>query len=238
MRSTIISLTLFVVFLLVSIPAYAGPVPIFSDDFNDGNADGWVFPYNIAMTQSPGGSWSVENGVLGQLSFGDDNAGIVNNLTLSDQTIEAQIRVTAGYAGFALWYQQVDSSWANYVAISNWSTGSARLVEFIDGQAHVYNYPAPGFDDTIQIFHDWRVDADSATGALAVYMDGAYLFTHVATTQYRTGLSGVYSGNQHGYFDDFRITSDDITTVPEPGSTLLLLSIGIGAVSLMARRWK
>jgi len=213
-----------VVVVLVCSPAEA---TIFFDDFNDGNSDGWVFPFNQGQSQGPG-QWSVENGTLAQRYFGDNNNGLVDNLVLSDQVIEAQVRTTRGYAGFALWYQQVDDAWANYVAISNWSTGNARVVEYTDGQASVYYYPAPGFDDTNWRFYDWRVEADSATGALTVFLDDTYIFTHTVTTSYRTGLSGVYSGNEHGYFDNFRVSP-----VPEPSTlaiwSLLGAAVGVGA---------
>ncbi len=207
------------------------------DDFNDGNADGWVFPYNSGMSQGPG-QWSVENGTLAQQYFGDNNSGLVDNLLISDQVIEALVRTTGGYAGFALWYQQVDDALANYVAISNWSTGNARVVEFADGQASVYYYPAPGFYDTKPRFYDWKVEAEGATGAMTVYLDDTYVFTHTVTTPYRTGLSGVYSGNEHGYFDDFRLTSDDIAPVPEPTSLALWSGLGIAGLIGVRRRRK
>jgi PKD repeat protein len=178
----------------------------FFDNFDDGNADGWIFPYNSGQTQYPGGSWSVENGTLAQSFFGDGNAGLVNNLVISDQVIEAQVKTTAGYAGLVLWYQQVNSAWANYVAI----TTGGRVDEYIDGQGSTYQYSFTGFDDTIQRFYDLKVEADRATGTLKVYLDGVYKFTHVVSTPYRMGLSGVYSGNEHGYFDDFQVTANDI----------------------------
>lgn len=230
MKGLLIGLAAVVVLSWAPLRAKAGFI---FDHFNDGNSDGWVFPYNSGMSQAPG-QWSVENGTLAQRYFGDNNSGLVDNVVISDQVIEAQVRTTRGYAGFALWYQQVDDARANYVAISNWSTGNARVVEFADGQAYTYYYPAPGFDDTNSRFYDWRVEAESATGAMTVYLDDIYVFTHTVTTPYRTGLSGVYSGNEHGYFDDFRLTSDDLAPVPEP--TSLVFWSGLGVMGLIAAR--
>ena len=236
MKRLIVGLAAVMVLNWALVEAKAGT--IFFDDFDDGNADGWVFPVNSGMSQGPG-QWSVENGALAQEYFGDNNVGLVDDLILSDQVIEAQVRTTRGYAGFAFWYQQVDDTLANYVAMSNWSTGNARVVEFTDGQAAVYYYPAPRFDDTDWRFYDWKVEADSATGAMTVYLDDTYVFTHTVTTPYRTGLSGVYSGNEHGYFDDFRLT-DDIAPIPEP-STLVTFTglLGMGMIGYgWRRRWK
>jgi hypothetical protein len=62
----------------------------FTDNFDDGNADGWLFPYNNATTQFPG-FWSVEDGTLVQHDRSDHNAAYVDNLLISDQVIEAQV---------------------------------------------------------------------------------------------------------------------------------------------------
>ena len=48
---------LVVLLSLIVQPCQAGT---FFDDFNDGNADGWVFPYYPSQSQGPG-QWSVEN---------------------------------------------------------------------------------------------------------------------------------------------------------------------------------
>jgi hypothetical protein len=193
------------------------------DDFNDGDTDGWIFPYNSGMTQYPGGSWSVVDGALIQTFAGDSNTGLIDNLSVSDQIIEVSSK-TIGYSGVVLWYQQVNTAWANYIAVShNFQTGMG-VSEMIDGVGTRYSYGGPWIGgDT---YFDLSIDADSTTGELNVFLDGNYLFTHSAYTPYRVGLSGVYSGNAVTYFDDFMLSSDDIPPIPEP-STLTLLGIGI-----------
>ena len=200
----------------------------FFDDFNDGIADGWVFPYNSGMTQFPGGDWSVENGTLVQHFAGDGNNGLVDNLLLSNQVIETQAR-TIGYAGIVVWYQQVDETLANYVAVSRNSILGLWVHEHIDGHATTYYYGGPAIADGA--WYDLKVEADSATGSMAVYLDGAYVLTHVGSTPYRTGLSGLYSGNAVTYFDNFRLTSDDAAVVPEASSLAIwsvLSMVGVG----------
>ena len=49
-------------------------------------------------------------------------------------------------------------------------------------------------------WYNLKVDADSATGELAIYLDDAYIFTYFASTPYRSGLSGVISGNDSRIF--------------------------------------
>lgn len=57
------------------------------------------------------------------------------------------------------------------------------------------------------------------------YCFDVYFFTHPATTTYRSGMSGLYSGNNFGYFDYFSLTSDDIAPVPEPATMFLMGSV-------------
>ena len=197
---------------------------LFWDDFNDGNADGWVFPYNSGSTQFPGGEWSVENGILVQHFFGDGNNGLVDNLILSDQVIETEAR-TIGYAGVVLWYQQVNDGWANYVAVSRNSILGLWVHELIDGHANTYIYGGPAIVDGA--WYDLKVEADSATGSFAVSLDGAFVFNHVVGTSYRTGLSGLYSGNHYGYFDDFQISP-----IPEPSTGILCSLLTFTALAL------
>ena len=62
---------------------------------------------------------------------------------------------------------------------------------------------------------------------MAIYLDNDYILTHQADGLYRNGLSGVWSGNAPAYFDDFKLSSDDIAAVPEP-STLVNGLLGMG----------
>ena len=229
-RALALPFALVAVLLLVAVPAYAGSIGY---SFSNGSTNGWVFPYNSGMSQGPA-VWGVENGVLVESYFGDNNVGYVRDASLSDFVLEAQVK-SAGVAGVVLWYSQVDNTWANYVAITRSTQGPLSVNEFINGEMVGTPYSAPWWSG------DWysvRVEANGLTGALRVHVDdplmGPYEFTHVASTPYRTGRAGVVSGNHYGYFDDFRLTSDELVTVPDPGSTLLFL--GISLVGLRAWR--
>ena len=180
-------------------------------NFNDGTARGWIFPFNDEMTQCPGGGvWSVENGTLVQSCFGDNNPALVANLVLSSQTVQVQMS-SGGYAGIVLWYNpdQVDSPVAEYVSVvRNAAAGTIWVTEtFTDG-----TYKRTSYDDRWW-GGDWcdlKVEADSNTGVLQISLDdplwGQYAFTHTVSTPHRSGLSGVFSGNAYGYFDNFRLT--------------------------------
>ena len=133
----------------------------------------------------------------------------MDKVLLSKQIIETQAR-TGGYAGVVFWHQD-----EHYIAVNhNYQTGM-WVGEHFDGKYYGYSYGGPWIgNDT---YYDLRVDADNVSSDLAVYLDDVYLFTHQVSMPkaYRTGLSGLWSGNAVGYFDNFRLTSKAIRPVPQ-----------------------
>ncbi len=203
---------------------------IFFDDFNDGDACGWTFREFDSRGHS---DWSVENGVLQQEFFGDSNTALVDNLLISDQVIEAEM-LTYGYVGVSLWYNQLDDYLANHVGIAyNEGAGGWYVGESQDGEHQLTFYGVGPERIANGTWFDLRVEADSLLGTLTVYLNDDLALTHQVSTSYRTGLSGVFSGNEVGYFDNFRVTSM-ASPVPEPTS-LVLLS-GLGVMGLIAAR--
>jgi hypothetical protein len=167
---------------------------IFFDNFNDGNTDGWVL--------SQKGNWKILDEKLAQVDqpSGEDWVmGLVENLVISDQIIEVEVS-TVGYGGIVFWYQD---KW-NYVGIVVYPYSSGLyLLEKYNGVETVYHY---GFRTWHTWWYDLKVDVNSVTGQLDIYIDGTFIFTYQATTQNRTGQSGVTFGNGGASFDDFKIT--------------------------------
>jgi len=222
-----------IAYILVPLFCFVQPcqADTFFDNFNDGNTDGWI---SAPPSSNYGlGNWRVESGMLVQNLGGDHYKFLVENLPVSIQSIETLLSTNdpAGYGGVTLWYQDPN----NWVDVLIYPHGPPLLIiEIINGAPILSDYPYRYEDFT---WYNFRVDANSLTGELAVSVDGNYLFTHVVTTDHRTGLSGLNSGNTGGNFDDFRLTSDDISPDPEP-STMLFLGSGLVGLIGFRRKFK
>ena len=211
---------LVVVVALSWAPVEAKAGTIFFDNFDDGNADGWVF---VEFDPRGPGEWSVENQILLNNAPTDWNMGLVEDLFLSDQVVETQLK-SAGYAGITFWFHD-EKNWAS--AFINPFSSGLQIQEMVDGDStRFFLYEHRTWGDT---WYDFRVEADSKTGELAIYLDNDYILTHQTSSLYRSGLSGVWSGNAPAYFDNFQLSS-----VPEP--TSLALWSGLGLMGLIAAR--
>lgn len=221
-------MTLLITILGLAVTTYAGT---FFDNFNDGNADGWWLGYSHHTGVA--GNWRVEDGILLQDQGGDGFIALVENLPISNQSIETQLmhKGYSGYGGVTIWYQDR----YNWIAVRIYPAADGVWVnESINGGGTESYYPHL-FSVYEAIWYNLRVDVDSANGKLAVYLDDTYLFTYDANTPYRTGLSGLFSGNTGAYFDNFSLTSTDIPPIPEPAAVLL---IGSGLLGLAGLRRK
>jgi hypothetical protein len=181
-------------FLLIFIGMANANEEIFFDDFNDGDTEGWWL--------SPRGNWSIENGSLRQDNQGNGEDWVygVMDYEISDQIIETKVN-TQGYGGVVVWYK--DPKHCIAVIIYPLRRG-LNLNEAKDGGSISLRYVIPTSHDT---WYKLRVNANSVTGELDIYIDDSYIFTYKANTMIRTGQSGVTSGNGGAYFDDFKITN-------------------------------
>lgn len=184
------------------------PLCTLTDNFDDGNANGWTaaLPYGGAPSS---GNWRVDSGYVMQDEGGDDYKFILNNYLFSDQSVEARVLWhDMGYAGLTIWYQNDDNwvqieypVWGYFYVKEKWCDTSPCGRD-TNMTLTVYEFP-PLYERKWQTL---KVNANRITGELAIYFDGTYLFTHtVGPNIRRTGLSGFVSGNAGGSFDDFRV---------------------------------
>ncbi|GMX58693.1 MAG: hypothetical protein MCSN_3470 [Candidatus Microsyncoccus archaeolyticus] len=180
----------------------------FFDDFNDGNTDGW-----LSVPPAPWlseGNWRLENNMLLQDLGGDNYKFLQNNFLISDQSVEVKLNLSnyAGVGGIIVWYQDYNN-FINVYMYPAYSSG-LRVVERINGVSQTYIYP---YTYSYYQWYELKINANSITGEIEVYVDDVYLFTHTTTTSIKTGLSGLNSSNSGGYFDDFSLISNDIPSI-------------------------
>jgi hypothetical protein len=189
-----------------------GGCAIFYDNFDDGDADGWSFYPGKASAY---GNWRVENGSLVEDSGGDGYIGLVDGLVVSTQSIDVRLRTNypSGYGGVVLWYQ--DQS--NFLVVRLYPAVHAVWVAAVVDGVAVKEAVLP-ISNAIgnNTWHELRVDANSVSGEVAVYLNGANLSGYQAETPHRTGRSGVFSGNAGVSYDDFRIVSSGIPSLGCP----------------------
>ena len=210
LRVTTLQLLFFILF------ASSASAATFTDDFNDGNADGWI-PAKPWSSAPSSGNWRVEDGRVAQDQGGDHLKFLMDGLNLGTQTVETLVlNHDNGQAGLSIWHKNEDN-WVNifypypdpvsgqwgFIVHEKWCIEAcARDVnETRTGYPHVFNG---------RTWHTLKLEANSETGKINVYLDEEYAFTHtVGVNINRAGLSGYVSSNAGGSFDNFKVTSEE-----------------------------
>ncbi|NUM77390.1 T9SS type A sorting domain-containing protein [candidate division KSB1 bacterium] len=201
----------------------------FSDDFNDGNANGWT-----PLTSS---RWQVRNdagSLRYYLNTSDYNSpdekrlgelSIINSQTWGDFTFEcdaksedagignsgADLSIVFGYQDFDSYY------YVNY----NRESGFTEMHRIHDGGPRVTlaTYNAPTFDDGN--YHKLRIEREGSV--MRAYFDGILILSG-NDSFFGEGRIGVGSFNDAGYFDNIVITGCKTSGLPNLLGTALLFS--------------
>lgn len=208
MKINIIYLVVVLV-LFLGLTATSAYASTFSDDFNDGNTNGW----DLSQTVNPSlnvGNWRVIDGKLVQDTGYDGVLALLPN-QYSDQTNETLLKVygPSGTTGFVIWYKDK----TNFVSIIL-SNGAIGVGEVYNNVGSNYSFPV-AFNINDDRWANLKVEANSLSGEIKVYFDGIYLFTYNATTPNRVGQSGFGQGNAGGAHDYISIITPNPTTNKE-----------------------
>ena len=174
---------------------------IFSDNFNDGTADGW--------TQQMG-SWAVLNGEY-RVSVGIENGiSTVNGLSLADCVIQTQVRFTdsVGYrAGIVFRY--LDNQHYYSFEISN---------EYNKIELHKYSPANPAYGEVIPPTYgsnliaidpnvNYQLRLEVVGSSFSAYLDGKKVLSGTDDS-YSKGLVGLRARRADARFDYFLVNSD------------------------------
>ncbi|MEV0394208.1 pectate lyase family protein [Polymorphospora rubra] len=176
--------------LVLTISATANAATLLSDDFNDGNANGW---------STSGGSWSVSSGAYSQSSTSASAKALGGSTSWSTATVTANVRAntfgsaTARGIGVAARVQSASNFYSlvltpNSVQIRKGATTTLASVSFS---------AATG---------TWYTLSLSATGgSLVGSVDGTQLVS-ASDSSYATGRAGLVANYAAGSFDDVLAT--------------------------------
>jgi hypothetical protein len=193
--------------------------PPFSDDFSDGNADGWN-PYTASRWEiRPNGprmeyaintsDYSNQSGDrLGELSF--MNAPVVDNFRLTCLARSTDNFGTNGSADLAIVFGYIDSQNYNYMIFSSAEVNSSlhRIINGSRMTVQTANYAIPDND-----FH--QIEIEKKSSALTVKYDGNPVIT--VNEAFTAGLVGVGSYNDSAAFTEINVTplASDSENLPE-----------------------
>ncbi|MGK5683342.1 family 16 glycoside hydrolase [Actinoplanes sp. URMC 104] len=188
---------------VVTAPAYAGP--LFSDTFDDGNANGW---------SRSGGSWSVVTDgspAFRQSSTGANARALAGTTSWTDYTVSARVRPIAfGATNRTVGIAARARSSSEYYALVLTGGGAAQLQRVAGGSATVLATAAvAGGTGT------WRTLSLTVRGsALTGSVDGAAVVRATDAT-FASGRIALLASYASASFDDVAVD----TETPDPGPT-------------------
>ncbi|NUT33224.1 MAG: pectate lyase [Hamadaea sp.] len=178
---------------VIALSGPANAATLFSDTFDDGNADGW--------TRS-GGSWSVSAGAYQQTSTGADAKAQAGSLSWASQSVAARVRPIAfGSSARSVGVLARAQSMTNFYALVLVGSGSVQLRRVSSGGiTTLASAPLAVTTGT------WYTLTLSASGAgLTGSVNGTALVT-AADSTFGTGRAGVITSYASAAFDDVLVT--------------------------------
>jgi hypothetical protein len=186
----------------------AAPRPaFFSDDFEDGNTDGWTFH---------SGTWSIATDgtkVLKQTNLTGNARASNGSATLTDQVVEARIKPLSwnGTDRFVALFARFQNE-NNYYYVTLRSSGKLELKKLVAGQATALS--SKSF--SVQTNTWYRVKLSIVGTSLKAYVNGNLELSATDST-YASGKMGVGTYYASASFDDIVVTTG--ATAPEAASS-------------------
>jgi len=183
--------------IVVAFAATADAATLFSDDFNDGNANGWT---------TSGGSWSVSSGIYNQSGTSADAKAQTGSTAWTGTTMQARVRPNS-FGG--------SSSRAVGVAVRAQSMSSFYSLVLTPSSAQIRRGTTTLTSAALTVstgtFYVLRLEAFGTT--LRGFVNGSLLVS-TSDSSFASGRIGFVSSYTAGSFDDVVVTD-----VAGPGPT-------------------
>jgi hypothetical protein len=177
---------------------------LFSDDFNDGNANGWT-SYCEAE-----GSWSVIGGeYCVTVGYVENGISTVNGLNLTDCVIEVKLRFGDAEVGYiaGIVFRYLDNEHYYSFEISN-EYDSMVLRKYTSenpGYGDNINWTVPGASP-IQSNTDYLLKVVIQGNRYTCFFNNQEMFNGV-DSEYTQGEVGLRARRANAFFDDFKVSS-------------------------------
>lgn len=176
-----------------------GPQTLFSDDFSDGVADGWV---------STSGIWTVANGEYsGQASSGASYS-VAGEASWTDYTLQAKVNVTNNIngnkdAGLVFRYADPDNTYVLYLKNNDRTGRKMELVKVVGGVKTVLDFSNPSIaPDT---FYTYKIIASG--DHIEVYKDGVLELSATDSSHAGGKIGARTYANTKAIYDDILVTT-------------------------------
>ncbi|MEH1168701.1 family 16 glycoside hydrolase [Micromonospora sp. CPCC 205539] len=195
--------------LIATPPAFADT--LLSDDFSDGNANGW---------SRSGGSWSVVTDgslVFRQSGTSSDARALTGTASWVDYGVQARVKPT-GFGGTNRHVGVVAraQSSSNYYALAVTASGGVQLLKRAGGDPVALDSAAGGV--TTGSWATLRLEAVGS--ALRGYVNGV-LVVEATDTAFATGRAGLATSYASASFDDVRVDTETGGPGEPPGEPTL-----------------
>ncbi|HEX6682328.1 MAG TPA: hypothetical protein VF062_06010 [Candidatus Limnocylindrales bacterium] len=200
--------------IVVAFAATADAATLFSDDFNDGNANGWT---------TSGGSWSVSSGTYNQSGSSADAKAQAGSLSWTGTTVQARVRPNSfgGSSARAVGVAARAQSMSSFYSLVLTPTS-------VQIRRGVTTLVSASLGVTTSTFYTLRLEAYGST--LRGFVNGNLLVS-TSDGSFASGRIGLVSSYTAGSFDDVVVTD-----VPGPGPTLSPSTPGSPSVSASPSR--
>jgi pectate lyase len=194
------------VVLAVGVGAGAYAETLFTDNFEDGNANGW---------SRSGGSWTVATDgsrVYRQSGTSSDARVWAGQANWANYEVQARVKATAfnGSNRFIALLARVQNS-TNYYYLALRSNNTVELKKLVGGSSTTLD--SAGLTVTTGTWYTVRLEV--AGTALRGFVNGA-LLTEANDGQFAAGRVGFATFNASGNLDDIEVTSGGGTPTPGP----------------------
>ncbi len=225
--------SLFASLLLAGICNTASAAVLFSDNFNDGNLDGWTFQ----TLPGDGSNFVPEtvnfiggNGVLEMNSIRNENNRIgmvMPGASYSDYTVSSRIQFVSNTGGTGptdgiIGRAQNSGSFYDF-SVAGVNNNEAVLRRFVNGTQNVlatYDLSSP-----IGLGNWYDLSMNFSGNRIRTYLNGDLIF-NLTDSAYSSGGFGVHTAARKSYYDNFSVktlsTGNDLPPEPrqEPTPTL------------------